>query len=257
MSEGPSLVEILGDLAAQHAEIEAMVAGLGAADLARPTRCVGWDVSDVLVHLAQTDDMATASAEGWFAEAIDALVAGLPPAEDVDDGAGMAVARDRGAPAAEVRERWRDASRHVREALSARAGGDRVEWVAGDMTVRTLAVTRLTESWIHAEDIADALGCPLEPTDRLRHTARLAWRTVPYAFARAGRTAPPGVRFALAAPSGATWVLEPDGGAATAIEGPAVDLCRVAGQRVDAADTALVGTGPRADEVLELVRTFA
>ena len=43
----------------------------------------------------------------------------------------------------------------------------------------------------------------------------------------------------------------------TGVRGPALDLCRVAGQRADAADTALAATGPDAEAVLDLVRTFA
>ena len=41
------------------------------------------------------------------------------------------------------------------------------------------------------------------------------------------------------------------------MRGDAVDLCLVAGQRADAADTGLVAEGPDGAEVLALVRTFA
>ena len=119
-----------------------------------------------------------------------------------------------------------------------------------------------------AGDVAVASGPLPPPTDRLWHIARLAWRTVPYAFARAGRPAPGPVVFDLVAPSGDGWVFgpeaEPGGGdpddldvAVTTVSGDALDLCLVAGQRADAADTGLVGTGPDADAVLALVRTFA
>ena len=59
--------------------------------------------------------------------------------------------------------------------------------VAGELSARTLASTRLAETWIHTGDIAAGLGVDLVPTDRLWHMARLAWRTLPYAFAQAGR----------------------------------------------------------------------
>ena len=41
------------------------------------------------------------------------------------------------------------------------------------------------------------------------------------------------------------------------LTGSALDLCHVAGQRASAAETGLSGTGPDADAVLELIRTFA
>ncbi len=44
----------------------------------------------------------------------------------------------------------------------------------------------------------------------LWHVARLAWRTVPYAFARSGRDAPGPVAFELRAPSGEDWEFVPD-----------------------------------------------
>ena len=77
-----------------------------------------------------------------------------------------------------------------------------MQWVSGDLSARTLATTRLSECWIHTGDVAEALGVELEPPDRLWHIARLAWRTVPYAFARAGRDAPGPVAFELRGPNG-------------------------------------------------------
>jgi hypothetical protein len=48
-----------------------------------------------------------------------------------------------------------------------------------------------------------------------------------------------------------------DDSPATVISGSAVDLCRVASRRVAPEDTALVGAGPDAGNVLRLVRTWA
>jgi uncharacterized protein (TIGR03084 family) len=123
--------------------------------------------------------------------------------------------------------------------------------------VQTLATTRLAETWIHTGDIAEGLGVTVAPTDRLWHVARLAWRTLPYAFARAGRDAPGAVAFALVGPNGDAWDFGTDAGAPTSISGPGVDLCLVASRRVEPADTALVGEGLDATAVLELVRTWA
>ncbi len=134
---------------------------------------------------------------------------------------------------------------------------ERVTWVAGELSTQTLATTRLAETWIHTSDVADALGRMVEPTGHLRHVARLAWRTLPYAFARAGRPPPGPVAFQMLGPAAERWEFQPDEPATTTITGPGVELCLVATRRVAAASTALAGTGPDADAVLELVRTFA
>jgi hypothetical protein len=65
------------------------------------------------------------------------------------------------------------------------------------------------------------------------------------------------VGFDLTAPSGAVWEFGLDVEPPTVVRGPAADLCRVAGRRVEARDTALDAVGPDAEAVLALVRTYA
>lgn len=237
--------------------------GLDDRGWAAPSRCAGWSVSDVVLHLGQTNEMAVASLEGTMPQFLARMAEGLPPAADVDAGAAAMVERERGAPPAEVRARWDASVAALRDRLAAADPGARVTWVAGELSVRTLATTRLAETWIHGGDVAVASGPQPAPTDRLWHIARLAWRTVPYAFARAGRPAPGPVVFDLVGPGGAAWRFAADAGDAgdagtvTTVRGDAVDLCLVAGQRADAAATGLVAEGPDGAEVLALVRTFA
>jgi uncharacterized protein (TIGR03084 family) len=128
--------------------------------------------------------------------------------------------------------------------------------VAGELAARTLGTTRLAETWIHSGDVADGLGVELVPADRLWHVARLAWRTIPYAFERAGEPLPGPVAFHLVGPSGVPWSFG-DASAPTAIRGPGVDLCRVASRRVPPEATALTWDGPDGEAVLRLVRTWA
>jgi uncharacterized protein (TIGR03084 family) len=248
--------EIVAALTQQQDELEALVTGLDDEGWARPSACEGWSISDVLLHLAQTNDMAIASARGDLASVMARQYEGLRAATDIDDGAALLVDKERGAPGAEVHERWRQTCVDLREALLACDPGDRLQWVVGELAARTLGTTRLAETWLHTGDVADGLGVELVPGDRLQHVARLAWRTIPYAFQRAGREAPGPVAFRLTGPSGAPWH-HGDDDAPTRITGSGHELCLVAGQRRAAADTSLVGEGPHADEVLELVRTFA
>lgn len=258
-------------LAEQHAELAALLADLGPGDWGRSSPCDGWDVADVVLHLAQTDEMAASSLRGRFDEVIGRLTADLPPAGSVDDGAGLMVTHQRDIGPEAIHARWLAASADLRAAIDATDLHARVTWVAGQLAARTLVTTRLAETWIHTGDVGEALGVPIAATDRLWHIARLAWRTLPYAFAGDGRSLTGPVVFDLRGPTGDRWLFaETSGGIGTdtggdgstvdritTVTGDAVDLCRVAARRADPAGTSLVAVGPDAGRVLRLVRTYA
>ena len=241
----------------QQDELAGLLAGLDHDGWTAASACAGWTVADVVLHLAQTNEMAIGSARGDLDAVMARLTDGLPPASDIDDGAALMVAAERQTDAAVVEERWERSCAELRAALLARQPDDRVTWVVGDLAARTLATTRLAETWIHTGDVAAGLGADQPPTDRLWHIARLAWRTLPYAFQREGLEPPGPVAFELVAPSRAAWSFQPPEPARTVISGPGAVLCRVASRRVDPSSTALHGSGPDADAVLALVRTWA
>jgi uncharacterized protein (TIGR03084 family) len=248
---------IVAALAEQHAELDGLLVDLDERGWQRPSPCEGWTVADVVLHLAQTDELAIASAHGKLTEAIAELAGGQEPAANVDVGADRLVSRERGQPGAAVGARWRANATELRRVLADAEPSRRVTWVAGELSTRTLATTRLAEAWIHTGDVGEALGRVPPPTERLRHVARLAWRTLPYAFARADRELSGPVAFELTGPSGAAWEFVPDEPAITFIRGDGVELCLVAARRVDPGDTSLQGEGPDAEAVLDLVRTYA
>ena len=248
---------IVAALGAQQAELSGLLAELGEGDWRRPTPCDGWTVADVVLHLAQTNELAIGSATGRFAEVVSALTEGTGPASSVDDGAALMVARERGVAGQAVAERWQQSVEALASALRECDPHARVVWVAGELSARTLATTRLAETWIHTGDVATALGVALAPSERLWHIARLAWRTLPYAFARAGRQLGGPVAFELRAPAGDRWKFVPDSEPLTYIRGEAAELCLVAARRAEPASTGLRGEGPDAATVLELVRTYA
>jgi uncharacterized protein (TIGR03084 family) len=248
---------IVAALGAQQAELSGLLVELDEGDWQRPTPCECWTVADVVLHLAQTNELAIGSATGRFAEAVDALTEGTGPAASVDDGADLMVARERGMPGPVVAARWQQSVETLGRVLSDCDPHQRVVWVAGELSARTLATTRLAETWIHTGDVATALGVALAPSARLWHIARLAWRTLPYAFDRAGRHLAGPVAFELRAPAGDRWDFVPDSEPLTYIRGEAAELCLVAARRVDPASTALRGQGPDSAAVLELVRTYA
>ena len=250
--------DILIALAEQHAELAALVDAWTDDDWERPTRCEGWDVAAVLLHLAQTDEFAIASARGD----LDRHPNGLLGTRDeqtvtVDDAAAAQVEIDRAAGGDKIRRRWHAASWAMQTVFAEGDPHRRVTWVSGQLSLHTLVATRLSECWIHTGDIASALDVELLPTDRLRFIARLAWRTLPYAFERADLTMSGPVALDLTGPNGDQWHFDPDGPAVTTIRGAAVEFCDVAARRVAPESTGLVGEGPDADAVLRLVRTYA
>lgn len=259
-----AMMDAAAALAGQQAELAAILAGLDASGWATESRCPGWTVADVVLHLAQTDELAVASFEGRFVEDVALLSDGVDGAgvTNADDWAAFAVARERGPSGPAVADRYLTAAAALRDAVATADPAGRFPWVAGDLSGPTLTTTRLSEAWIHTGDIAEPLGVDLPATARLRLVARLAWRTLPYAFARAGVALGGPVAFELTGPDGAAWSFRPDGDPsvstiATTIRGPAEELCLVAARRLAPAATSLTGDGPDSAAVLRLVRTFA
>lgn len=241
-------------LAEEHADLDQLLGTLTEADWQRPTRCPGWTVADVVLHLSQTDEMAIASLEGRIA----GFMARASGATSVDDGAAILVERERGSSPEQLLARWRAASGRVDEMLAEQDPHRRVTCVEGELSVRTLATTRLAEAWIHGGDVAEAVGAVRKPDgSRLQHVARLAWRTLPYAFAREGKQLSGPVGFDLTGPEGEAWSFEPQESAATVVRGDGVELCLVAARRLEPSATGLEASGPDAEAVLALVRTYA
>jgi len=247
--------EILADLEHQHAELDGILARLDDEGWALASACEGWSVADVVVHLTQSDDGAVASVEGRLPESGFGMARSGP--ENVDEWAERMVVGQRGTPPSQVLERWRGTTAAMRAAFGRCDPSARVPWVTGILSARTLATTRLAEGWIHTGDVQAALGQPPTASPGLRHIARLAWRTLPYAFAQAGRELSGPVAFELTGPAGERWDLVPPEEPATVVRGDALDLCLVAGRRRQPADTGLIAEGPDAEAVLELVRTYA
>jgi len=252
MAAADQRTAVYDDLAAEQDRLEQVLGGLAAADWDRPSGAAGWRVRDVVLHLAQTEELVIASASGE---------AGSPfgrrsDDESIDDLAGRLVTAERDTPAGETYQRWRTARRGAVGALRRCPPGTRLPWATTTLSPTTLATTRLAEHWAHGLDITAPLGIPYPDTGRLRHVAWLATRTLPYAFMAAGQTAAGTVRCSLAAPDGGTWELGPDD-AGSVITGPAGAFCRVAAQRLDPAGSGLTATGPDGAAALRVLRTYA
>src|SRR5262245_54671225 len=115
MKHGGIVDAILNALGDQHAELDALLQPLDDHGWSRPTRCDGWTVADVVLHLAQTDQLALASAQGRFADGLAVLAHGLEGTGNVDDGAAAMVERERGIPNPVLYERWRAGTAALRD----------------------------------------------------------------------------------------------------------------------------------------------
>jgi uncharacterized protein (TIGR03084 family) len=207
--------------------------------------------------MAQSDEMAVASLQGILPGEDQSNTTGWSGGSSVDESVAFMVEHERGATPSTLLARWTSAADQLTGLLGEMNLSTRVRWVAGYLSARTLATTRLSETWIHTGDVASAVGIELIATDRLKLITRLAWRTLPYAFASANKTMSGPVKFLLMGPSGDRWSFIPDKPAVTMIFGSAVELCEVAARRVDPSATSLSGDGPDVAEVLSLVRTYA
>ena len=87
---------VLTALGEQHAELAALLDAMDDAEWLLPTRCEGWTVADVVLHLAQTDELALASVNGRFPAELNVLAGGVDGGGNVDDGAAAMVARRTG-----------------------------------------------------------------------------------------------------------------------------------------------------------------
>jgi uncharacterized protein (TIGR03084 family) len=242
-------MSIFADLAAEEDRLEGILAGLDEARWRAASAAAGWTVADVVLHLAQSEELVEASVSRR--ELRTGMAAA--PGQTVEEIADQAVRMERAAPA-EVFGRWRRARQAALAALTAADPDQPVQWVAGPMKPGTLATTRLAEHWAHGLDITGPLGIDLPDTARLRHVAWLAHRTLPYALKLAGQP-PAEVRCELTAADG-TWEFgRPD--AESVISGPAGDFCRVAAQRMEPGSSALKATGPHGAAALRVLRTYA
>ncbi|NUP82313.1 MAG: maleylpyruvate isomerase family mycothiol-dependent enzyme [Nonomuraea sp.] len=245
---------IFDDLAAEYRQLDAVLSALTAEQWAAPSAAQGWTVADVVLHLAQTEEAITPprTEAGPGASEAGAFLEG---GTGVDEMAEAMVVAERGLAPADLLARWREAAFATPGALRACPPGTRLTWVRTPLSPRTLATTRLAEHWAHALDLTTPLGLAYPDTDRLRHIAWLAHRTLPYAFAVEGLPGAP-VFCDLTGPGGERWTYG-DPAAPSRITGSAAEFCRVGARRLPPERTGLVAEGPRAGDALRVVRNYA
>jgi uncharacterized protein (TIGR03084 family) len=235
--------ELLRDLDAEQATLDALLSDLDDAVWVRPTPADGWSITDTVAHLAVSERAAHAS----LTIDCDPLESGAPHHSSTPSSP------------QEVLEEWRAARRDTLTAFAATSPSVRVPWGGRRMSTQSLATARLMETWAHGLDCFAALNAAPRDTERLWHVAWLGLRTLPYAFAVADQQPPASLdelRLELTSPSGGTWHLGPEQ-APSIVRGPAGDWCRLATHRLrPPARSTLRCEGALAQSSVQVVRAF-
>jgi uncharacterized protein (TIGR03084 family) len=214
--------DLLDDLGAEQRWLQDLLQTIDTDAWLLPTPARGWDVRDTIAHLADTDEMAIATATGRPGSINERAAA----AASVEDVTYQGVLRGRRRSGAAVLAWWETSAAAQREMFVAIDPAVRIPWGIG-MRPPALITARMMETWAHGLDVCAALGVEPVDTDRLAHVAWLATRALPYAYSYAGREQPPDpLRVELTLPSGAAWTTGP-ATAANRITGPAGEYCRV------------------------------
>lgn len=243
--------EILADLVAEQQGLDQFLQSIDYRKWSTPTPAAGWSIHDQVSHLASTEELAFKAIDAGES----AVAAALAEHDTIDSFTQAGVLRGRESRPGQIIEWWRHARADVVDALSRMTGRERIPWLAGDMSSKSFATTRLMETWAHGLDIHAAVGSEPVDTTRLRHVAFLGWATLPFAFKAAGEDYPETIRVELRAPEYQKWVFGPDE-AEHIVRGEAGEWCRVVVRRAAAADTSLEATGDLAERALELAKAY-
>ncbi|HEY5652729.1 MAG TPA: maleylpyruvate isomerase family mycothiol-dependent enzyme [Acidimicrobiia bacterium] len=240
--------EILSDLVAEQQFLDQFLQQVNLKLWDKETPAKGWSIRDTISHLADYEELAAAVIAG------EADLERYRSASDLDVVRQEAVEKGRRMRPQDVIEWWRNGRAKVVEPLSHMQASDRVEWITGDVSAKTLATTRLMETWAHGLDIYAATGAEIEDTQRIRHVCFLGWKALPHSFKAAGLDYV-AVRVEVIGPGYAKWVYGPDD-APNLIKGSASDWARLAVRRIAPEDTRLKLTGEGAEQAVRVVQAY-
>jgi uncharacterized protein (TIGR03084 family) len=241
---------ICDDLAAEHSDLDSIVAGLTDDQWSTKTPSPGWVIRDQVSHLWFFDQRALMALTdpAAFAKDIDWLMA--------NGGIDASIEAGRSIEPAELLAHWRDDRQQLTDVASTVDPSARVPWYGPPMAARSFITARLMETWAHGQDVVDALGVRRQPTDRLRHVAHIGVRARPFSYAIHGLTMPEvDVAVRLTGPGGDRWSWGES--RAEYVTGSALDFCLVVTQRRHLADTSLEIAGSAAADWMAIAQAFA
>jgi uncharacterized protein (TIGR03083 family) len=202
-----------------HAELIALLRGLGPGDWHRPTACALWSVRDITAHLLD-DDLRRLSfhRDGQ-----------PPPAAGAIDGYASLVAMINRMNAEWVAVARRMSPRVLIELLEVTGpmvvdlfrsidphapAHWAVAWAGEETSAHWFDVGRdYTERWLHQQQIRDAVGAPpLTGREWLNPVLDLFVRAVPVAYRDVAREDGTAMRLAIEGPAGGDWTLRREAG---------------------------------------------
>jgi uncharacterized protein (TIGR03083 family) len=146
--------------------IDRFFSGLSDEDAARPSRCAGWSVRDVLAHLRAGEEYHQACLDGRVAALL--AEAEARGGRDLDSFNELGVRDQDGKSVAQLLAEWRPLNADTRRRFRERGDGV-VDTSVGDYPARWQAVHVAAELATHADDC----GVPVPEADRAR---RRDWR---------------------------------------------------------------------------------
>ena len=248
-----SMTALCDDLAAESAELRAVLAGLSEAEWKQDTPAAGWTIADQVSHLAYFDDVALRSAtdpEAFAAEKAQMDAEGGVSPDTIAE-------RFRDLTGSQLLTWFDEARSRLLDGFRGLDPSTRVPWFGPAMSAASSLTARIMETWAHAQDVYDAVGALHEPSSRLRHVAHIGVGARAFSYLAHGREMPPTpVRVELTAPDGSVWAWGPDD-AADRISGPALDFALLITQRRHRDDLGLTVVGEAAQEWVEIGQAFA
>jgi len=217
-----------------------------------PTVAEGWDAVETILHLGASDWIAhlTLTDRDRF----------LAVREDLSTGDaslnGFGGPDSRSMTGAELWAWFRDQRAEMIDAFRICGARERMAWLGPDIGARSLATSRLLESWSHSHDLADTFGISYPQTDRLRHIAHIGFVTRAFSYETRG-LAPPTepIRVELTGPSGDVWIWGPEDAKQTVLA-DAYEFCKVITHRVSFANSTVRAEGPLAVKWMQIAQPW-
>lgn len=233
---------ILSDLVAEQQSLDQYLQKIPVRDWSTPTAVQGWDIRDIVSHLAHFEELTAQTVVG------EELAIG-----EAGDLYREGVLRGREIRPQDVIEWWRKGRAKLIEPLSEMSPTQQIPWMGVEMAAQTVAIYRLTDTWAYGLDIYEAMGDEYEDTTRIRHICWLGWATLAHHLQENGEN--PTVRVEVIGPQYYKWVYGEEH-SPHQIKGSASDWARLAVHRLAPSETSLDCSTETAENALEMLSIY-
>jgi uncharacterized protein (TIGR03083 family) len=193
-----------------------------------------WSVRDTVAHLAAVHEVLVERLVGRDPSPVEPTM--------LDAATETCIRESRTRPPADTLAVWRRSVQRLRHGLE--VCDTEVSWLGLSVPAATTIVDRAFETWIHGNDIRNALGrASLDPSaQHLRVLCDLAAELVPLALVVTGHPRTGTLHLALSGPGGGEWTVDlgmgVPGHAELTLNAVARELCLLMGDRIDPRDFA-------------------